>query len=74
VEREQARRPVRRSGSFTGLSTNERLNDGKAVRTKISMYLAEGIELDAWAFNGSGSALTTGAVVHIWGTVYGVWK
>lgn len=74
VEREEAGRPVRKVGSFPGLSTNEALNDGKPIRTKISMYLAEEKELVAYAFNSSGGALTGGQVIEVYGSLYGVWK
>ncbi len=77
VEREQARRPVRKVGAFTqqdAATVAQRLNDGKPIRTKIRMYLAEGTELNMWAHNKSGATLTTGAKLHCYGTLYGVWK
>ncbi len=74
VNREHARRPVRRVAQFEVLAANESLNDGKPIRTVGKMYLAEGTELNAYAFNQSGASLTTGAVIRIWGTIYGVWK
>ncbi len=77
VAREHARRPIRRIGSFVSGSANlfgNYLNDGKPIRTKVKMYLAEGVELNAFAFNASGAALTTGAVMRVYGTLYGRWS
>ncbi len=70
---EWARRPVRRSGAFAVIAANETLNDGKPIRTKLRTYLDEGVELNAWVRNQSGAVLTTGAIVTIQGTLYGVW-
>lgn len=75
VAREHARRPVRKVGAFNSPTTDDfTLNDGKPVRTTIKMYMAEGTELNAYVFNASGGALTTGAVVRVWGSIYGSWK
>ncbi len=76
VAREQARRPVRRIGMFNPQTTGGslQLNHGEKVRTVVKMYLAEGIELNAWAFNLSGSVLTTGAVIRTEGVLFGEWR
>lgn len=70
---EQGKRPVRRSGVFHGLNTDEVLNNGRPIRTKMVTILDEGKELEAWARNTSGATLTTGATVHCFGTMYGYW-
>ncbi len=74
VNRERARRPVRKVGQFTSLLGSEVLNDGQKVRTTIKMYLAEGVELEAFVFNASGAALTTGTFVDLYGNLYGEWR
>ncbi len=72
VAREHARRPVRRVGSF--ITANDYLNDGKPIRTTVKMYLAEGVELNAFVFNASGATLTTGGIMRVYGTIYGRWS
>lgn len=74
VAREQARRPVRIIGQFSGDTANEKLNDGKPIRTPVKMYVAEGVELNMFSFNKSGAPLTTGATINIQGYLYGSWK
>ena len=74
VEREEARRPVRRVGIFPGLSTDEALNDGKVIRTRIKMYLAQGTDLQMYAQNKSGGSLTTGTLIRVFGSIYGEWR
>ncbi len=73
IAMERSRRPVRTSGAFPGEQANETLNDGKPIRTKLSTILNEGTELNIWARNKSGAALTTGGVVQVQGTFYLVW-
>ncbi len=67
---EQAGRKIRKIGMFGNLGTNEVLNDGKDVRTKIRFMVDTGNGLALYAFNRSGSALTTGQVVIITGKIY----
>ncbi len=74
IEREEARRPVRRVGSFDGLSEAQTLNNGNPIKTIVKMYLAEGIEMGIWALNASAATLTTGAIVEVIGMLYGNWK
>ncbi len=73
ISQEQSRRKVRRSGTFNGLSTNESLNDGKPIRTKMKFIIGDGHAINHWAKNRSGGALTSGAVVRMSGTIYGRW-
>ncbi len=76
IEREQARRPVRRVGQLLADPDggNLSLNDGKPIRTTVKMYLEGGIELNMFTLNQSGVALTTGAVVRVYGVLYGSWQ
>jgi len=77
VAQERARRPVRYAGQFPGAeSANEDLvlNDGRMMRTKLAIMLNEGVELEGWARNESGAALTGSAVIEVRGKIYGYWK
>ncbi len=49
------------------------LNDGKPKRVKLGIYIAEGHTLDLVYYNSSTALLTTGAVVHASGKMYGRW-
>lgn len=70
VTQEQARRIVRRVGSFNGLNTEEVLNDGKPIRTRLRFNLEPAEQLKFWAFNQSGAALSTGGVLEVQGTIW----
>lgn len=74
VNRERAGRPVRRVGAFNGLSTEEVLNNGKLIRTKLRWNCANGTEPVAYVRNQSGATLTTGSAVEITGMMYINWK
>ncbi len=76
VNREHARRPIRQVGQLFGVAGSSMfmLQDGKQVRTKIAMYMAEGTELNAYVFNLGGVALTTGSAIRIYGNIYGEWR
>ncbi len=73
IQKERSRRPVRRAGSFPGLSTEEVLNNGVPLRTTIKFTIGDGNSFDIWAQNVSGATLTTGCTVRLDGTVYGRW-
>lgn len=73
IAREQARRPVRRCGSYHGLSTVEVPNNGNPKKYPIKMMIGEDHELKAFVMNHTGGALTTGSIVTITGTVFGRW-
>lgn len=73
IAQEQGRRLVRRAGQFSGVSTNEVLNDGKAKRTKLGFVITDGFSLGFWAQNKSNATLTTGAAVNVNGKLYGRW-
>ncbi len=71
---ERTRRKVRRAGQFSGVAAEETLNDGKRMRRKIGFQIDSTEELEFFVVNRSGSTLTTGAVVHCSGQVYGYWR
>ncbi len=71
---ERTRRPVRDSGQFPILTSEEVLNNGNLFRTKAKMVITTGRNLLAWARNISGASLTTGGIVEVTGKVYGNWK
>lgn len=74
---ERARRPVRYAGQFQGaeIAGNDQfLNDGRMMRTKLAIMLNEGVELEAWARNESGSDLTGSSMLECRGKIYGYWK
>ena len=74
IAKERARRPVRRAGIFSALSTEETLNNGNITRAKILFSVGETFNINAWVRNQSGGTLTTGAVFEIMGTLYGRWQ
>ncbi len=75
IAKERARRPVRRTGMFSGIDTEEVLNHGAALRTKCRWSEGNGAHRIAlWARNQSGASLTTGAFVEWFGTVFGRWQ
>jgi len=72
---EQAKRRIRDAGSFNGSGAIEVLNDGKPIRSKIRwMAGMNAMDVDFWAKNRGGAALTTGAVIEVTGKVYGTWR
>ncbi len=73
IDKERARRPVRRMGTFSGVAAEPVFNDGRPARVKGKFIINDGKTLAAWAANRSGSTLTTGAIVQIFGKVYGRW-
>ncbi len=74
ITQEQGRRLVRRSGKFRGQLSNEQINDGKPVRTRLRFMLAGSVAtLQFFVHNLNASALTTGAIVQIDGKIYGRW-
>ncbi len=74
IEQERARRLIRRVGVFGESSADQALADGKSIKTKCKFVIQNGKDLNAYVVNRSGEAnLTTGAIVQIFGTVYGRW-
>ncbi len=70
VAQEVRARKIRQIGSFDGAAATETLNDGKKIKVKLGFYIDDGQTLQMWAFNGSGSALTTGGVLEMNGAVW----
>ncbi len=73
VAKEQGYRKVRSAGDFSGLNTDEVLNDGKPIRTTGKFMITTGGTLQFWAWNRSGATLTTGSAISIAGKLYGRW-
>ncbi len=69
VAQEQRSRRIRFVGTFDGLSSEEVLNDGKPITTKLGMQIPTGQEVDIWCYNDSGSSLTTGTIVEVNGRI-----
>ncbi len=67
IANEQANRRCRQVGTFNGLASEESLNDGKPIRTKLNWVIPEGKTLNAWLYNDSGANLSGGAKVPIMG-------
>ncbi len=69
VNQEIGNRRIRQIGIFPGISTEEVLNDGKPIKTKLNWILLQGQTLDMWCFNRDSAALTTGTLYNINGHV-----
>ncbi len=74
IQKERARRPVRKVGAFVGFSSNEVLNNGVPIRQKMKISVGDGHNVSMWAENRSGAPLTTGTLVQCTGTLYGRWQ
>lgn len=74
IARERNRRPIRSVGKFDADETDEVLNDGKAIRTKLGMSIGDGHFLAAWANNRGQSALVSGALIKGDGVLYARWQ
>lgn len=70
VDKEQAGRKVREIGVLPGIQTEEVLNDGKMIRTKLKFFLQQGQALNAFVYNDSGAALSGGASISFYGKIY----
>ncbi len=71
---EQASRPVRQAGAFAGLSTEEVLNDGRPLRQKLGLAVANNNDPVFYANNVSGGALTTGTSLRVIGHIIVKWQ
>ncbi len=74
IAKERARRPVRRHGTFSGLSTEEALDNGQTKKTTMKFSIGDGFNISCWVQNRSGANLTTGASVVFDGTIFGRWQ
>ncbi len=74
IEREVAKRLIRRVGTFSGVGASEVFNDGRPVKTKLNWLIADGQTIRHWVYSHGGTAnLTTGAVVRQLGVINGFW-
>ncbi len=64
IANEQANRLVRTVGVFSGLNTDETLNDGKPITTKLNWAIPIGDFVNMFIYNDSGGSLTTGGLLH----------
>ncbi len=74
IEQERSRRLVRRIGVFAGPDVDQHMNQGVSTRTKCLFTVGNDFNLEIFARNQSGAALTTGSVLEISGTIYGRWR
>jgi len=73
IATEQGNRQIRRIGTFSNGGTEEVLNDGKAVHTKLNWHIPSGRTLTVWAQQQSGAPLTTGQLIVTHGTMFMRW-
>ncbi len=77
LERERARRPVRRVGVFgrtTSASAIETLNEGLLIKTPMRFLIGlPEPNIRVWARNNSGGPVTAGAQIELSGEVFGRW-
>ncbi len=69
IANERSKRLVRIIGTF-GPQGPGNLDDGRPIKTRLNWLFPVGERPAIFAFNDSGSALTTGASVHFMGTIY----
>lgn len=74
IQRERARRPVRRIGKFSGATARENLNNGVPIRRRLGFSVGDGHSLVVWARNRSGANLTGSMRVTHDGVLYGRWQ
>lgn len=70
IAQEQARRKVRIIGLFDGNTQDEKFKNGEIQKTPLKFTIEEAQSLKLWAYNKSGAALTTGAVLTADGSVW----
>ncbi len=68
IEQERANRLIRVVGVLD--SVQNRLNDGKLVKTRLNWAIGIGKQVNLFVFNESGATLTTGAVATVTGNLY----
>ena len=67
IANEKNSRLCRLVGVFNGLATNESLNDGKPISTKLNWHIPEGKTINIFVYNDSGAPFTTGASMPVSG-------
>ncbi len=70
VALEQANRLVRLVGSFDGLLSEEKFNEGRPMKTKLNWAIGIGDEVSMFIYNDSGGAFTTGAFCDVLGEMW----
>ncbi len=70
IANEQSNRLIRIVGTFPGLLTEEVLNDGKPIHTKLNWAIPIGTGVNAFVYNDDGAQRSTGAGVRQNGTVW----
>ena len=73
IQKERARRPVRKFGVFNQDGTHLVLNNGTKVRVPMKFTVGIGHKVSIYVFNQSGASLTTGSVLEYDGVLYGRW-
>ncbi len=73
VSKEQARRMIRDVGIFSGVAAEETLWDGRPRRVKLGFDIPQSLTIEGHAVNMTGSTLTTGAEIIMYGKVYVRW-
>ncbi len=66
---EQARRMVRRSGTFDGVLTAEKLAHGESIFQKLGFVIEDGETISAWARNTDSGARQTGGSINFNGII-----
>ncbi len=68
---EQRKRKVRQAGAFPVMAADEVLADGQDITTPLRFVIGDagGDGLALWAYNQSGAALTTGALIRFTGVI-----
>ncbi len=75
AEMERSRRKVRTYGIFSGLGTDETLNDGRPIRRKMFLHVPAGqSSANVWVRNRSNGNLTTGTALEFSGVHWGRWQ
>ncbi len=70
VSNEKANRLVRVVGVFSGAESDQVLNDGKPMKTRLNWQMPIGANVNVFAYNDSGAALTTGGLVEANGDLW----
>ncbi len=77
IANERAGRLVRKVGTFRGSEALEELRGeqgGEFTKTRLNWPIEEDFDLSYWVQNRSGASLTTGTLVEVDGTLFGVWQ
>ncbi len=75
IQKERARRPVRRAGTFPVQVVNSVLNNGVPIRTPIRFSVGNDHDISFWAVNRSGATISAASQrLEVAGTLYGRWQ